>query len=91
MNLKNTSLIDLDDVVDKLCDQNMLNRIDMRVNFMNELIELRDSQKISQADFNILVEGDDTIENIDDMLDFIFHMLAPLGKTISIVDKELAD
>ncbi len=60
---------------------------DMRVKFMKELMKLRDSKKISQADFNILIEGDDTIKDIDDMLDFIFHMLEPLGKTISIVDK----
>lgn len=91
MNLTNALFDDFDEVLDRVCTKEQQIEIDMRVKFMKELMQLRDSKKISQEEFNVLVEGDDTIEDIDDMLDFIFHMLAPLGKTISIIDKELAN
>lgn len=82
-----TKLQEWSEVRSTIYTQEEITESDMRVKFMKELIELRDSKKISQEDFNVLIEGNDTIEDIDDVFDFIFHLLAPLGKTISIVDK----
>lgn len=55
-----------------------INRSDLRVKFMNELIELRDSNKITIEQFNNLIDNDFDINNVDEVLDILFKILSTM-------------